>query len=118
MLAPVASETRKLVECQQGDQGVLDGRPQTGCDEERSDLVAVQVDGAALVVEPGPAYVHRRGDGQQALLFGVAVRTRPQCTSGGRQLLVPVPAPPGRVRSTRCQLVALRTTSHGARYTT
>lgn len=63
----------KAAQCQQRDQGVLDSRPQTGGDEERTYLVAIESDGVALVVQAGPAHMHRRGDGQKALFFGVAV---------------------------------------------
>ena len=47
------------VQRQQGDQRVLSGGAEPGGDEQRPDFVAVQAYGMGLVVDPGPADMHR-----------------------------------------------------------
>jgi hypothetical protein len=78
-------------ERQQRDESVLGCRSEAGGDEQRSDLVAVQADGVGLVVDPGPADMHRRRMGDQAFLLGVAVeaghRAQPSGDRRGRPTL-------------------------------
>jgi hypothetical protein len=62
------------VQRQQRDQRVVTGASQSGGDEDRSDFVAVQARGVGLVIEPRPAYVHRRRAVEQSFLDGVAVQ--------------------------------------------
>ena len=47
-----------------------------GGDEQGTDLVAVQTGGVGLVVQTGPAHVHRRRHRDEAFLLGVAVEAR------------------------------------------
>jgi hypothetical protein len=45
------------VECQQGDQCMLGGRPQPGGHQERTEFVTVQPSGVRLIIHPGTADV-------------------------------------------------------------
>ena len=54
-----------------------------GGDEQGADLVAVQAGGVGLVVQAGPAHVHRRGDRDEAFLFGVAVEAGDRAQPAG-----------------------------------
>ena len=47
------------VDGQQPDQRVLRGGAESGSDQQRSDLVAIQPDRVRLVIQPWPAHVRR-----------------------------------------------------------
>ena len=61
------------VECEQGDQRVLCGRPEPGGDQEGAELVAVQGGGVRLVIQPRPTDVRRRRVLEELFLHGVRV---------------------------------------------
>ncbi len=73
MSAPVASETRRAVEGEQADQGVLSRCAEPGCDQERADLVAVQSDGVGLVGDTGATDVHGGRVIEEVFLDGIPV---------------------------------------------
>ncbi len=52
---------------------MLAGGPEAGGDEQGADFVAVQPGGVRLVVDAGPADMHRRGVGDETFFLGVAV---------------------------------------------
>jgi hypothetical protein len=53
MVAPIASETRSPLSCQQQDQRMIGGASQAGGDEQCAHLIAVKAGGVRLVVEVG-----------------------------------------------------------------
>jgi hypothetical protein len=61
------------VEREQGDQGVLGGRPESGSDEEGAELVAVQSGGVRFVVQPGTPHVRGRGALEEFFFDGVLI---------------------------------------------
>ena len=61
----------EAVQGQQGDEGVLASRAETGGDEQGPYLVAVEASGMGLVVEPGPTHMQR---GRVVVLFRRAPR--------------------------------------------
>jgi len=69
------------VEREQGDQGVLGGRPEPSGDQERADLVAVQGGGVRLVVAAGERAL--RASDRGVLPQRRTCRTRRWCTSAG-----------------------------------
>jgi hypothetical protein len=71
------------VQCEQGDQRVLERRAGPGGDQQRAELVAVQGDGMRLVVYPGAADVGGRGMIQELFLDPRTCRTRRWCTAAG-----------------------------------
>ena len=75
------------VEGEQRRQGVVPGGAQPGLDEERAELVAVQAQGAGLVVDSSAAHVRGRVALDDALLLAVPV----EAGQGGQ--------PPGRPSS-------------------
>jgi hypothetical protein len=75
MSAPVASDTRRPVECEQGDKGVLGWRSEPGGNQEGAELVAVQGGGVRLIIQPRPAHVRGRGVVEELFLHGVLVET-------------------------------------------
>jgi hypothetical protein len=64
------------VDGQQGDERVLGRRRQSGGDEQRTDVVAVQTGGVGLVVKARAPNMSRWRPLQHAFLFGVAVEAR------------------------------------------
>jgi len=95
MSVPVASETRSPLRASSEIRGVLGGGPESGGDQERADLVAVQAGGMGLVVDPRPPDVRGRGMVEQVFLDRVFVQpgnrgqapdhSRP-CPAGGFQV--------------------------------
>ena len=61
------------IQRQQRHQGVIAWRRQASGDQDRAELVAVEVGDMGLVVDPWPADVHRRRVLDHAFFFGVAV---------------------------------------------
>jgi hypothetical protein len=61
------------VQCKQGDQRMLEGRPEPGGDQQRAEFVAVQGDGVRLVVDPGTADVSGWGVFGEFFFDGVLV---------------------------------------------
>lgn len=66
----------KPIQGEQADQRVVAGAGESGRDQHRADLVAVQSGRVGLVVQTRPADMHRRGDCDEAFFFGVAVERR------------------------------------------
>ncbi len=72
MSAPVATGPQP-VEGEQGDQGVLGGRPKPGGDQQGAEFVAVQGGGMRLIIQPGTADVRGRGVVQELFFVGMTV---------------------------------------------
>ena len=71
------------VEGEQGDQGVLGGRPEPGGDQDRAELVAVQAGGMRLIIQPRAADMRGRGMLEELFLDRVLDKTRRWCTAAG-----------------------------------
>ncbi len=63
----------QAVERQQRGQGVVSGRAESGLDQEGAELVAVETQGAGLVVDPRPTDVGCRIPLDEGLLLAVTV---------------------------------------------
>jgi hypothetical protein len=114
MSAPVASDNAQPVERQEGDQRVLGGQAEPGCDKQRAELVAVQAGGMGLIVQPGPAHVRGRRVVEELFLDGVAVESGDGAQPAGDGGTGAAAGFPGRGRSTRCRRGVQRTGGPGA----
>ncbi|HZA37257.1 MAG TPA: hypothetical protein VE505_20145 [Vicinamibacterales bacterium] len=78
----------ETIQRQQRDQGVITRPGETGFDEHRPELVAVESNSVGLVVQLRAAHVHGRGVFDQSFLFGVPVeagdRAQPSCDRRSR----------------------------------
>src|SRR5664280_222460 len=66
---------------------MLSGGSESGGNEQRSNLVAVQADGVGFVIDPRSTDVNRRRVGDEAFLFGIAIEAghgAQSATDGGR----------------------------------
>ena len=91
MSAPRASEIRSPFIASSANQGVVAGRSEPGLDQEAAELVAVQPEGAGLVVDLGAAHVRRRIAFEQSFDIAVAVEAaqrRDATRHGGTHLAV------------------------------
>jgi hypothetical protein len=70
---------------------VFDGRSQPGGHQQGADFVSVQADGMRLVVQAGPADMHRRGHPEQPFFFGVAVEPGHRAQPSGHRGSSPPP---------------------------
>ena len=61
------------VQGQQGDEGMLGGRPETGGHQQRAHFVAVQPGGVRLIVQAGPADMSGPGVIEEIFLHCVLV---------------------------------------------
>jgi hypothetical protein len=73
----------KAVQCQERDQGMLGRGSEAGGDEQRADLLAVQLGGVGLIVQAEPADMDGRGAVEEAFLDPCICRSRRRCITGG-----------------------------------